>query len=84
MSFIAARRRAGLDHIELKDLRHWAATHLVASGVDIKTIAGRLGHSPQVLLKTYAHRLPARDEQGAAILGDLLSTTQTSDEHHLT
>lgn len=73
MTFAAARHAVGLDHIQLKDLRAWSATQLLSGGIDVRNTAGRLGHSPQVLLKTYAHRLPARDQAGARILGALLS-----------
>jgi integrase len=36
-------------------LRHSCAIAMLSSGVDVKTAAGRLGHSPRVLLATYAH-----------------------------
>ena len=29
----------------LHSLRHYSATELIAAGVDIRTVAGRLGHS---------------------------------------
>lgn len=37
-------RAMGLD-TQLKCLRHFNATELIAAGVDIRTVAGRLGHS---------------------------------------
>lgn len=52
-------------------IRHHAATQLLASGMDPVTVAGRLGHSPDVLLRTYAHFVPAKDEEAAEILGEL-------------
>ena len=36
------------------DLRHAAATTWLAAGVPIGEVARRLGHSPEVLLSTYA------------------------------
>ena len=36
--------RAGLGGMRLHDLRHYVATQLLAAGVDVRTVAGRLGH----------------------------------------
>ena len=30
--------------MNIHDLRHYSATELIASGVDVLTVAGRLGH----------------------------------------
>ena len=39
-------------------LRHTHITHLLAAGVDVKTVADRVGHTnPGYLLRTYAHAL---------------------------
>jgi len=40
----------------LHSLRHYSATELVAAGVDLRTVAGRLGHgsSGATTLKVYA------------------------------
>ncbi|MBQ9698794.1 MAG: site-specific integrase [Acidaminococcaceae bacterium] len=47
-------------------LRHTHITHLLAAGVDIKTVANRVGHSnPGYLLRVYAHSL---DEQQQRLL----------------
>jgi len=51
-----AAKRLGLGPVRFHDLRHFAATVLASSGVDIRTIAGRLGHAhPAITLRTYAH-----------------------------
>jgi integrase len=51
-------------------LRHYAATTSIASGVDVRAVAGRLGHAdPATTLRIYAHAVEARDRQ----LGRLLS-----------
>jgi integrase len=55
------------------DLRHFGATQLIAAGVDIRTVAGRLGHAQtSTTLNIYAHSLPERDREAAAVLGRAL------------
>jgi integrase len=61
-------------HVRLHDLRHFAATQLLASGVDVRTVAGRLGHAnPATTLNIYGHFVPAADRAAATKLGDLLT-----------
>lgn len=68
------RTRAGLPKIRLHDLRHFAASHQIAAGIDVVTVAGRLGHrDPAVTLGIYAHAVAARDQAAAAVMGELLS-----------
>jgi integrase len=53
--FTRIREAAGVDDtVRLQDLRHANVTFLVASGVDPRTVAGRVGHDPSVSLGTYA------------------------------
>ena len=66
-------RNSGTQKIRLHDLRHFVATRLLANGVDVRTVAGRLGHkNPNVTLNVYAAFLSEIDRQAANILGDLL------------
>ncbi len=59
--------------IRLHDLRHAHATQLLGNGIDIPTVAGRLGHAtPSTTLNFYAHALEENDETAADIMGDLL------------
>ena len=54
------------------DLRHFAATQMVAAGTDVRTVAGRLGHADaSTTLRIYAHALPERDREAAGVLGAL-------------
>lgn len=47
----------------LHDARHWTASHLLAAGVDVRTVATILGHSsPQTTLSVYAHQLAGLKE----------------------
>jgi integrase len=71
------RGRAGLDNVRLHDLRHFVATQLIAKGVDMRTVATRLGHaSPTTTLNTYSHFVPEADREAAELLGGLLSPRQ--------
>ena len=52
------------------ELRHFSATELIGQGVDVRTVAGRLGHAdPSVTLRAYSHALEQRDRQAAELLG---------------
>ena len=53
--------RAGVPRLTSHGLRHTAATHMVRHASDIGEIraaADLLGHSPDMLMRTYAHALP--------------------------
>lgn len=71
----AMRRRLGLTDAHLHGLRHHVATSLLAAGVDVRTVAERLGNGPGVVLSTYSHFVPARDRAAAALLGEALGAT---------
>jgi integrase len=54
--FKAALKKAGLPDIRFHDLRHTAATLLLAKGVPMKMVSEILGHStPQITMEIYAH-----------------------------
>ena len=54
----------------LHQLRHFAATVAIASGADVGTVSGRLGHAdPSVTLEVYAHAVESRDRDLAGVLG---------------
>ena len=53
--------RAGVPRLTSHGLRHTAATHMVRQAADageLRAVADVLGHSPDMLMKTYAHALP--------------------------
>ncbi len=55
------------------DLRHFAATQAIAAGIDVRTVAGRLGHAdPAITLRVYSHVLAERDKAVADLLGSLV------------
>ena len=54
-------KKAGVPRLTSHGLRHTAATHMVRHASDIGEIraaADILGHSPDMLMRTYAHALP--------------------------
>lgn len=62
--------QAGLSAVRLHDLRHYVATTLLTSGVDVRTVAGRLGHrNAATTLNVYAQFLPGIDRDAANLLG---------------
>jgi integrase len=62
-------KRAGL-RTHLHQLRHYSASVAIASGSDVRTVAGRLGHAQaSTTLNIYAHVIEARDQQLASLLG---------------
>ena len=66
-------QRAGARSVRLHDLRHYVATRLLAAGVDVRTVAGRLGHrNASTTLNVYAHFVVDADEEAAAVLAKLL------------
>lgn len=52
-------------------LRHYSATELIASGVDVRTVAGRLGHGGGgvTTLRTYTAWVSEADQRAATGLG---------------
>ena len=54
-------RKAKVPRLTSHGLRHTAATHMVRQATDLgelRAVADILGHSPEMLMKTYAHALP--------------------------
>lgn len=65
--------RVGLTGVRLHDLRHLHATQLLAAGVPVRTVSGRLGHANAATTpNVYAHFLEASDRDAADVIGGLL------------
>jgi integrase len=66
--------RVGMPGRHLHEFRHYSATQLLAGGVDLRTVAGRLGHGGggAVTLRVYASFLAASDRRAADLLGGSL------------
>ncbi len=72
--FKAAAAAAQLPPIRFHDMRHTAATILLARGVHVKMVAEMLGHSTIVLtLDTYSHLIPAMHGDAAAVMDAVFS-----------
>ena len=72
-AFDRIARKAGISTTRLHDLRHTAATTLLVAGVDVRTVAGVLGHaSPSITLSTYAHLMPEAQREAVDRLGERL------------
>jgi len=75
LAFTRLRKRAGVSKVPLHSLRHFAATRMLAAGVPVRTVAGRLGHADAATtLNVYGHWIEASDQAAAAALGELLGT----------
>jgi integrase len=72
--FKAILTAANLPAVRFHDLRHTAATLLLAQGVDPRTIMETLGHSQiSLTLNTYSHVVPALQQQAAAKMAAILN-----------
>jgi len=75
LAFVRLCEGLKIDRVRLHDLRHFAATQLLAAGVPVKTVSGRLGHADAATtLNVYAHFLESSDEEAAKALANILDT----------
>jgi integrase len=74
--FAALRNRLGLGNVRLHDFRHFAATRLLAAGIPVRTVSGRLGHAnAATTLGVYAHFLAESDREAANTIDEILKRT---------
>ncbi len=65
---------ADVPRIRLHDLRHTHATHLLATGANVKIVSERLGHaSVAFTLDTYGHVMPGQQADAAATVAKLVN-----------
>ena len=70
----ALLKKAGLPSIQFHALRHTFATHALASGVDVKTLSGILGHTRAgFTLDTYTHTTGDMQKRASEIVGDFMT-----------
>ena len=68
-------KKAGLPSIRFHDLRHTFATHALASGVDVKTLSGILGHTQaSFTLDTYTHVTGDMQKRASEIVGGFMES----------
>lgn len=73
--FCELRDRLGLT-VRFHDLRHGVATYLLASGVDVRTVAGRLGHArTSTTLDRYAAFIDTADRRAAETMEGVFGLT---------
>ena len=66
-------KRHGLPKITVHSLRHTNATLLISQGINIRTVAGRLGHSQtSTTIDIYSHELQSADAAAADALEGIL------------
>jgi integrase len=70
--FRAALRDVESSGWRFHDLRHWSASVALGNGHDLRAVAGRLGNTPDIVLRTYAHLLPMAEAAIATSVGDSL------------
>jgi integrase len=72
---------ASLPKLTSHGLRHTAATHMVRAAHDVgelRAVADVLGHSPDMLMKVYAHAMPESTRAVADRIGSRVGTTSGS------
>jgi integrase len=74
----AVRDQAELPTVRFHDTRHTFASTLLSGGVSVAAAADYLGHSPAMLLSTYAHLMPADHDRARAAV-QLAFTRSTED-----
>jgi len=73
------RNRLNIPDFHLHSLRHWSGTALVEAGIDVRNVAGRLGHTDggSLLLSRYAHRSDEQDRKAGEVLSTHLRLSDT-------
>jgi integrase len=74
--------RGGVDCLpagfRFHDLRHYLASLLIASGLDVKVVQARLRHASAKTTLTYGHLWPDADESARAAVGAVLAARADS------
>lgn len=74
-------KRNNLPEISLHSLRHTHATLLIASGIPLKSVSARLGHSSVAITgDLYSHAIQSVDAMAAGVINDILSPTKNAEK----
>ena len=72
--FVDFLKRHNLPKITFHQLRHTNASILIASGEDVVTVSGRLGHADKnITLNTYSHLIKSKETQVANRMDEFYS-----------
>lgn len=64
-----------LGRVTLHVFRHTHVSMLIASGMDLQTIADRVGHEdPSITLRIYSHMIPGQDEKAAEKMDEMAAS----------
>jgi hypothetical protein len=74
---------AGVQHQRIYDLRHTYATWSLAAGIDILTLARRMGTSVKMIDRTYGHLVAGADEYERELLDRFDSERSEPDGRYL-
>ena len=67
-------KKHGFKRITPHTFRHMVASYLISAGVDLQTVAGKLGHANTMTTQAiYSHLLQSSEHRTASILEDMLS-----------
>jgi integrase len=71
-----AVEKAGLpEGTKFHSLRHWCASCLIASGMNVKSVQSRLGHTTAAMtLDTYSHLWPDDEERGRGVIESMFTS----------
>lgn len=78
VQFTKFLKKNGFRHRKLHALRHTSATLLLYSGINIKQVQTRLGHSDIETTNKYLHYIEEADEAAAEALTNLLQSNKTT------
>ena len=75
--FIKFLERHNLPKITFHQLRHTNASIMIASGEDVVTVSGRLGHADKnITLNTYSHIIKSKEKQVASKMDEFYTKIQ--------
>jgi integrase len=70
--------RAGVEGVVFHELRHTVGSHAIDSDVPLAVVADQLGHSVDVLVRTYRHRTKPAAEGVADVMEGLIAPSKRS------
>ncbi|MCL2071590.1 MAG: site-specific integrase [Oscillospiraceae bacterium] len=78
--FTAFLERHGLPKITFHQIRHTNISLSLGAGVDLVTASARSGHDKNVMLRTYSHVIPSKEEQAGSVMEEYYTANIDTDE----